>query len=90
MFSKTTVLLFLFVGIILIVVNIVTISQKCPESQIIYRYLPRTLKEDEEEPVFVSDVFATMFSQPSVWIKGVNSVDARKQELINKYFISQY
>lgn len=90
MISKLAILIFIFLGILFVVVNLVTSSQACPQSQVIYKYIPRTFEEDQLEPLFVSDVFATMFSQPSVWVKGVNSIDARKQELINKYFISQY
>jgi len=82
--------IFIFIGIILIVINITSSNKMCPKSQIIYKYLPRTFDQEQDDPIYVSDVFADMFSQSSVWVKGVNSIDARKQEKINKYFISQY
>ena len=59
------------------------------QPKIIYRYIPRTLAEEEEQPVFASEIFETMFSQPSPWIVSVRNYDQRKQEKINKYFISQ-
>jgi hypothetical protein len=87
---KLLILMFIFIGIMFIVVNLVKSSQTYPKSEVIYKYIPRTFDEDQNEPVYVSDIFANLFSQPSVWTKGVNTVDSRKQELINKYFISQY
>lgn len=57
---------------------------------IIYRYIPRTFDEEMDEPVYVSDIFRSMFAQQSPWVKGVDNFDTRKSEAINKYFISQY
>ena len=56
------------------------------EPKIIYRYIPRTLKEELEDPIPVSDIFETMFSQPSPWVGSIRTYDRRKQEEINKYF----
>ena len=81
--------LLLFLGIILIAVELSKENKSCNENNIIYRYLPRTLEEDQLEPVFVSNIFKTMFSQPSTWVNSINSYDRRKQEAVNKYFISQ-
>lgn len=87
--NKYTLLLVLFLGIIFIVINITISLKECPKTQIIYRYVPRTFEEEQNEPVLVSDIFKTMFSQPSPWIGSVNDLDTRKSETINKYFISQ-
>lgn len=62
---------------------------KC-DKKIIYKYLPRTLEEEETEPIFVSQIFSPMFTQPSVWIDSIYEDDKRKTETLNKYFISQY
>ena len=59
-----------------------------PQQKIEYRYLPRTPREQMDEPVFPSDIFETMFSQPDPWILTLNDLDTRKREDINKYFIS--
>lgn len=64
-------------------------SQQCPQPKIIYRYLPRTFEEEQNEPVYPSDIFKTMFTQDSPWVRSMNSIETRKQEAINKYFISQ-
>jgi hypothetical protein len=66
------------------------LSNKCkPTEKIIYRYIPRTPSEELEEEIFPSDIFKTMFTQPSPWINAVNDLDARQSKLVNKYFISQ-
>lgn len=62
---------------------------KC-DKKIVYKYLPRTLEEEETEPIFPSQIFAPMFTQPSVWIDSIYEDDKRKTTLLNKYFISQF
>lgn len=84
------ILIVLFViGIILIIIDITKITAKCPTQKIIYRYIPRTLEEEEMEPAYVTDIFKTMFTQPSTWVGEVNDLDTRKREQINKFFVSQ-
>ncbi len=80
----------LIIGIILIIIyyNSSNIIGNC-EPQIIYKYIPRTLEEEETQPIYVSQIFKTMFTQPSVWINSIQDDYFRKQEDINKYFISQ-
>lgn len=63
----------------------------CPEQKIIHRYLPRTFKEEQDEPALVSDIFKTMFSQPDIWSLGIAQSDENILESNekNKYYISQ-
>jgi hypothetical protein len=83
-------LIMLIIGIILITIyySSSNIIGNC-EPQIIYKYIPRTLEEEETQPIYVSQIFKTMFTQPSVWINSIQDDYFRKQEDINKYFISQ-
>lgn len=90
MISKLALLLILFIGIVLIVISIIKHEQKCPTAKVEYRYIPRTFEEEEAEPVYVSDIFKTMFSQQSPWIFSIQNVDRKKEEAVNKFFISQY
>nr|QBK88882.1 MAG: hypothetical protein LCMiAC01_05640 [Mimivirus LCMiAC01] len=87
----TIILVMLFIGVIFIAVNITKIktemTQKTP--RVIYRYIPRTFEAEQEDPVPASDVFDTLFSQPSPWIDSVRTYDRHKQEKINTYFVSQ-
>jgi len=83
-------LIFLIIGIVLLVVYFITMkSVSNVEQKVIYRYIPRTLEEEMESPVYISEIFKTMFSQPSTWIDSVDADVIRRKENINKYFISQ-
>jgi len=90
MYIITITLILLFLGAICIAISI-TKSMVSPPMQprVIYRYIPRTFEEEQEDPVPVSDIFETMFANPSPWVDSLRTYDVGKQELINKYFISQ-
>ena len=83
-------ILTLMIGIILLVVYfIVKQETDTCDKKTIYKYIPRTLREEEESPIYVSEIFKTMFTQPSVWIDSINENEERKTDTINKYYISQ-
>jgi len=86
-----SVLLLLIIGFILLYIDLYQrLSRKCkPTEKIVYRYIPKTPYEEMNEEIFPSDIFKTMFTQPSPWINAVNDLDARQSKLVNKYFISQ-
>jgi len=88
MIKTLTLILFIF-GIIFITASISRSLGEKSKERIIYRYIPRTLEEEELDPAYPSEIFATMFTQPSTWIGGINDLDTRKREAINKYFVSQ-
>ena len=84
-------ILIFIVGIIMLVTYFIVkseLSNKC-DDKIIYKYIPRTLSDREKEPVFVSQIFKTMFTQPSVWIDSIYNDSQRINESPNKYNISQ-
>lgn len=83
-------LIFLIIGIVLLVVYFITMKAVSNvEQKVVYRYIPRTLEEEIESPVYISEIFKTMFSQPSTWIDSTEEDAIRRKENINKYFISQ-
>ena len=88
---KAVIILLIFFGILFISIDYIRIYSglvdKTPKIE--YRYIPRSFEEEQLEPIFVSELFETMFSQPSPWILSVKEYDQRKQENINKYFINQ-
>jgi hypothetical protein len=89
--AKGFFIILFIVGIILLTVYFMSkaeISQKC-DQKIIYKYLPRTLEEEQTEPIYVTQIFKTMFTQPSVWIDSTYQDTIRRTEQINKYYISQ-
>lgn len=90
MISKLIMIIIIFIGIMFITVGVIRNDQQCPKQEIIYRYIPRTFEDEQNEPVYVSDIFKTMFSQPSAWVQSLNDVNIKKHESINKYFVNQY
>ena len=89
---KKVFIFVIIVGIILLIVDISRSTVKCNQNETTYRYIPRTYDEEQKEPVFVTDIFKTMFSQPGVWEAGLGArqEEDRKVEQINKFFISQF
>jgi predicted ATP-dependent Lon-type protease len=81
----------LMTGIIMMVIYFIINREvaQSTENKVVYKYIPKTLKEDEESPVYVSEIFKSMFTQPSVWIDSINENETRRKEAINKYYISQ-
>ncbi len=86
---RTLILFIFFFGLVLVISEIISNIRETPKERVIYRYIPRTFDEEMDEPVFVSDIFETMFTQPSTWIGGYNDVYNKKRENINQYFASQ-
>ena len=90
MTSKFIMLILIFIGVLFITISMVQSSAQCPEPKIIYRYLPRTFEEVSNEPVYVSDIFKTMFTQQSPWIRSVqnfsNSI-VRKQYYVRELIL---
>ena len=83
-------ILLIVIGAIFIIIDLVRTETKCPQNKIIYRFIPRTLEEELDSPAFVTDIFRTMFSQPSPWIRSIDNMMLRKQEDVNQFFISQF
>ena len=64
-------------------------SQSQPKTKVIYRYMPRSPQDELALPVFPSDIFETMFTQPTPWIASQNYLNKKRTEQLNKNFISQ-
>jgi hypothetical protein len=88
---KAIVVLIIFLGLLFISIEITRIQAGMTrkKDKVIYRYIPRTFEEEQIDPIPVSDVFETMFSQPSPWLGSIRTYDKRKQEKVNQYFVNQ-
>lgn len=86
---RSILIMFLFIGITLVIIEFVKTEQKCPKQKIIYKYIPRTFEDEQDEPVYPSDIFKAMFTQPTPWIGAINDLDLKRKEAINQFFISQ-
>jgi hypothetical protein len=88
---KVVILVLLFLGVLMMVIDIVRIKAGLVEQKprIIYRYIPSTFEESQMDPIYVSEIFDTMFSTFSPWVGSVRNYDTRKQEKVNQYFVNQ-
>ena len=83
--------LLFIIGIILIIVDLAKTYNKCPPEKTVYRYIPRTFIEEQENPVPLDDIFYDMFNNPTPWVASVD-VQRRKSDIaenINKYYLTQ-
>lgn len=85
------IIIILFLGILLVTIDVVRIIAGLTdkEQKVVYRYIPRTFEEEQLDPIYVTDIFETMFSQPSPWVGSIRTFDRKKQEKINQYFVNQ-
>jgi hypothetical protein len=60
-----------------------------PKEKVVYRYIPRVPYDELQQEIFPTDIFETMFSQPTPWINNFDDLNARQSKLVNKYYISQ-
>lgn len=79
----------MLVGLVCIVISVTKQISTCPEPKIEYKYIPRTFQEEQDNPVYVSDIFRDMFEKPSPWIASVNNIEYQKKQELNNFFISQ-
>ena len=61
-------LLILFIGILFTSIGWVKSQHSCPAPIIEYRYIPRTFKEEQDNPTKVSELFEIMFDNHSPWM----------------------
>jgi hypothetical protein len=77
---KNIFLILIFIGILLIIVDYVkkTTISKCPKNKIIYKYIPRSFKEQQDDPIMVSEIFDDLFKQPTPWISSIGIKNQRE------------
>jgi hypothetical protein len=71
---------------ILIVIR--TTNKECPAPRVEYRFVPRTFKENTEDPIKVSEIFKTMFEKPSPFLDRTSGREVTKNN-VNRFFVSQ-
>ena len=69
MFNGKILLLILFtISLIFITIDLTKSTFKCDAKKTEYRYVPRTIKEEQESPVPINDIFGSMFESSSPWV----------------------
>lgn len=85
---KNILFIVFIIGLILVIIDVVRTYYKCPPDKTIYRFIPRTFKEEQENPIPLDDLFKTMFEQQSSpWVHTLDLYETKKD--INDEFISQ-
>lgn len=74
---------------ILITIDLTKRNTTQPATKMVYRYIPKTFEQEQNDPEYVSEIFSSMFTEQTPWMKSVTNYDRNKQEEVNKYFISQ-
>lgn len=89
-FSVIMQVLFI-IGLFLVIISLVKSYNPCPPPRIIYRYVPRTFIEEQENPIPLDDIFYSLFNDKTPWIASVD-VERRKTDIgenLNRYYVSQ-
>jgi len=84
--AKTLLSFFIIIGIFFILFDYIINNR----TRVIYKYIPRSFDEEQENPAYVSDIFRTMFTQPGTWNYGLVDYENRDAESPNIYNISQF
>jgi len=82
---------FFIIGLLLVMIAVVRAYNQCEPSKIIYRYIPRTFVEEQENPVPLDDIFYTMFNNPTPWVASVD-IERKKNDIgenLNRYYVTQ-
>lgn len=63
------------------------VLKTCPKPYTEYRYVPRTFKEQQDNPVPLEDIFDSMFAKPSPWMmsQGIGARDRLDTKLKGRY-----
>jgi len=83
-------MLIFIVGLILVTISLTKTYTQCEPNKTIYRFVPRTFIEQQENPVPLDDIFYDMFNAETPYVASVD-VTRRRQDLgenLNKYYIS--
>jgi hypothetical protein len=64
---KALVLMIMLIGITFMIMGYVKTNQQCPPPIIKYRYIPRTFKNEQENPTPLYSIFGSMFTNASPW-----------------------
>lgn len=66
---KGIIFFILFVGLIFIAAGYLQANQKCPPPLVVYRYIPRTFEEEQDNPVPLTSIFGSLFAEPDAYMK---------------------
>lgn len=83
------ILSLIFVGMLTSIIGYVKSKSTCPPPKVIYKFLPRSFIEEQENPAKVTDIFRDMFGVPNLKSTFVTGFVQPSEDKINREFISQ-
>ena len=76
-----SIILFLFVvGLVMVVSGYHKQNQEIPPPKVVYKYIPKTFEEEQNNPIKVSQFFSDMFEKPTPWHNSLSDAVIRKEE----------
>ena len=72
---RSLVILFLFIGVVLIAIGYVNSNQSCPPPIVEYKYVPRTFEEEQNLPRPLLSIFGQMFNKDDAWMQTAGYAD---------------
>ena len=73
-----------FIAIVFIGIGLSRIEQLSTPPKQIIKYIPRTLEEEQNEPVKVEKIFKSMFEQQTPWIGSFNNTNVICRRKLDK------
>lgn len=73
------IIILLSIGLLFIMINLNIYKQNCVSKTIIYRYIPKSFNELQDNPVYVSDIFKNMFGYKIPNIYSVGDIEISKK-----------
>ncbi len=70
---KLIIIAILFVGMLLVSISIANSYNACPAPSVVYKFIPRSFAENQDNPVPLDDILGKMFTEPSPWVAQFNS-----------------
>jgi len=80
----------LILGVVFVTVSLTQAYSRGQNIRTVYKYVPRTFIEDQENPIPLDDIFYDMFNNPAPFMASVDVVRRRQDigENLNKYYIT--
>ena len=86
---RSFVMIMFFAAILMITIGYINQIKTCAPPKVEYRYISRTFKQEQDNPVKPSQIFSKMFENPTPWVAGTTLSSGPRKTSINQYFISQ-
>lgn len=81
--------LLIAIGSFCVIIDMLRLNRTCPPAKTVYKYIPRSFDQEQDNPLRPSQVFGKMFTAPDPWISGVGVDTTKPRRSYNEFWISQ-